>query len=325
MPTLDERLADEYPGEFEIAQTWSAWLGELESAEPFYARVGAEHLVDRETPAVLGVGLSPPSRHEGVAPVVLVRIAAPTIVQLRGTDDFLFAGPHPLDDHVLANVTGDLARAHSAIAAAVEIRPTLLNVIGQPPAQEQAGPGDAAHCGKLATLGAKVKTAGGARGILTAGHAATQGAVVFDAKASPIGRVDESVSCWTAGSPRQPTPDVATIEMTVPDSLGKAIPFSRQATAAIWDNVTAYGALTQGKSSALLCAGITFAGPTPAQASYGNVMQTAYPISQPGDSGAPVLNQDDEIVGHVVAGYRGVYSIVQDVTYQLQAFGATLR
>jgi hypothetical protein len=326
VPTLDERLMEEYPGEFEIARAWSDALGAREATEPLYSITRVRHIDDVTSPAVLGVGLSPIRRNETVAPAVLVRIGAPTIVQLWGSSDAPdFPGPHPPDNGWLREVLDDLGSVRALIAESVDVSPSLLNLIGLPAPHEQAGPGDSVHCGKLATLGARVQSASGARGILTAGHAAPRGAVVYDAEASPIGRVADSVSCATAAvPPRQPTPDVAIIEMTAEDSPGTAPAFAGLGIAGVWDEVTAY-ARTSAETSTLQCTGITFAGPSPEQASFGNVMQTAYGISQEGDSGAPVLNQNGEIVGHVVAGYPGVYSIVQDVNYQLQHFNASLR
>lgn len=96
-------------------------------------------------------------------------------------------------------------------------------------------------------------------------------------------------------------------------------------TASIWDTVTAQGAVTTGRSAIIQFVGTSFAGPTVTSGDYGEVMQTAYAISAPGDSGAPVHNQHGDLVGHVVAGYPAVYSIVQDATYQLEAFKSTLR
>ncbi|MGO9355402.1 MAG: hypothetical protein ACLP3C_32915 [Mycobacterium sp.] len=93
--------------------------------------------------------------------------------------------------------------------------------------------------------------------------------------------------------------------------------------ATIRDTVTADGAVTSGQQSELSTVAMTFAGPC--SANWGEAMLTAYAISAPGDSGAQVLNASGEVVGQVVGGYPGVYSVVQDIDYVLKATGAVLR
>jgi hypothetical protein len=54
-------------------------------------------------------------------------------------------------------------------------------------------------------------------------------------------------------------------------------------------------------------------------------MITMQAISAPGDSRAAVVNAAGEVIGHVVGGATGVYSVIHDIDYQLKATGATLR
>jgi len=56
---------------------------------------------------------------------------------------------------------------------------------------------------------------------------------------------------------------------------------------------------------------------------WGDVFVTNEAISTRGDSGAPCLGEGGEIVGHIVAGADPAYSLVQDIQFQLTAFGVT--
>lgn len=60
-------------------------------------------------------------------------------------------------------------------------------------------------------------------------------------------------------------------------------------------------------------------------ASWGEVSLTAEAMSRGGDSGSLVVGDDGAVVGHIVAGHEGVYSVVQDMDYCLREVGAWLR
>ncbi len=201
-------------------------------------------------------------------------------------------------------------------------------MVAVPAPQEQLAPGDEAHCGGgRASFGAKVLTASGVRAILTAGHAAPRvNAGAYDLNANLVGTVIATVDCDSVPS-TMPTPDVATIELHsfVADTPAPGPVASKLGTARMWDTVIAYGSVTSGRPAQLVVAGSSFAGRNTTAGAFGEAAITTAAISAPGDSGASVYSQDGELVGHIVAGYPGVFSVVQDATYQLNAFGATLR
>jgi len=204
-----------------------------------------------------------------------------------------------------------------------------LSVIALPAPVPQVAPSDVAHCGVgPGTFGVRVKTPNVPRALLTAGHAApTAGASAYDSSAQRLGTV-ASTKHYGITPAGQVTADVALIELdpATPDTLKGTPAPSVPGTGHRWDQVTAYGAVTSGQWSALLTAGGPFANPYgPTYGDWGEAMITAYPISAPGDSGAPVYNKQNELVGHIVGGNPLLYSIVQDVNYQLQGAGATLR
>jgi len=333
VPTISEALAASFPEEYERAAVWTERLSDLRAQEEILVEVGLDvddfaSLAERRV--VLGVGLSPFSGagRDEVRTVVAVRSSAPTIVRLASRDDdqerFDASGP------VSQGVVDHLRRSRSAIAGVLDRHEEEVAIIGLPAPVAQVGPGEEAHCGAgPASFGSRVWLPSGARGLLTAGHGApVAGTAAYDAASNLVGKVIDTVHC---GSPTvsagAPTPDVATIELdpNTPDTPTGAPTAGFPATAQLWDTVTSYGSVTSGASAAVLIAGASFAGSSPTTGVYGETLQTAYPISAGGDSGAPVYNQAGELVGHVVAGYAGVYSVVQDVTYQLNAFGASLR
>ena len=192
-----------------------------------------------------------------------------------------------------------------------------------------AAPGDPAHCSGPSgpgTFGAPVHVAG-VDSFLTAGHVAPVGVgtPVYDRHSNLVGKISQRMSCDFDGSgcaviPNSDVPDVAVIALSVPDSTTSV---TSQGVARIRDVVTAHGAVTSGQRAELSTVATAFAGP--GAANWGEAMLTAYPISAPGDSGAQVVNDAGEVVGQVVGGYPGVYSVVQDIDYLLKATGAALR
>jgi hypothetical protein len=41
-------------------------------------------------------------------------------------------------------------------------------------------------------------------------------------------------------------------------------------------------------------------------------------VTQPGDSGAAVLDSSGDLLGHVIGGSPGAFSYIQDIHYQLR-------
>jgi hypothetical protein len=149
--------------------------------------------------------------------------------------------------------------------------------------------------------------------------------LAYDCQAQLVGEV-ESTRHSGQVPPRQETSDVAVIalETSEPDTVRATPPARDVAVAYRFDQVTAYGAVTMGRTANLLTAGNPFVN-RPDGGDWGEAALTTYPISAPGDSGAPVFNQANELVGVIVGGYPGVFSVIQDITYQLQEAGASLR
>ncbi|MGO9973623.1 MAG: hypothetical protein ACLP01_12640 [Solirubrobacteraceae bacterium] len=325
MPTLSELLAQEYPDDSGIANSWRDRLADPDlQRSAFLAAEGHPALAAER---ILGVGvtqLSVPFSASRLGPAILVQFSAPLVVRVLPGDQISYTGARTATrDEVEA-----LARVRSQLAGYLEWSPDELALIALPAPLPQITPGDAAHStGGQGTFGARIWTKSGARGISTAGHVApTLSAGVYDASLSQIGTVSDTVDCNAVGA-RIATADIAAIELGrgVQDSPGHAPVPTGPGTLRVWDTVTAYGAKTTGLSSAVSVALATFAGPTLTTGDYGEAAITMYPISTAGDSGAQVYNHHGALVGHIVAGYPGVYSVMQDITYQLAAVAATLR
>jgi hypothetical protein len=192
-----------------------------------------------------------------------------------------------------------------------------------------AASGDSVHCSGPSgpgTFGAAVQLSG-VDSYLTAGHVAPVGVgtPVYDQRSNFVGKISQRMCCNFDSSgravvPNSDAPDVAVIALSVPDPSTSV---TSQGVARIRDVVTAHGAVTSGQRAELSTVATTFAGP--GAANWGEAMLTAYAISSPGDSGARVVNGAGEVVGQVVGGYPGVYSVVQDIDYLLKATGAVLR
>ncbi|MFF5505815.1 trypsin-like peptidase domain-containing protein [Streptomyces roseolus] len=306
---LSEVLENAYPEAFEAAARVAESMQAVEPHSDQLLLTGR-----RDSYPVLSVTLTQVSG-EKVVPAVVVGIPVP-IVRIRhaGTAN---KAKTPIDA-VLQDV-------YEQVSYQAEIE---VSVIGVPPPSEQVAPGERAHCGVgPATYGVPVEIHPyGQRGILTAGHAApAPGGLAYDGNAQLVGEVKRTMHCGLT-APRDETADVAVIilEETEPDGIRAAPMASAIGTASRWDEVTAFGAVTSGLRSRLLTAGNPFVN-QPDGGDWGQAAMTAFAISAPGDSGAPVFNQSDELVGVIVGGYDGLYSIVQDISYQFREADVDLR
>ncbi|MFD4644817.1 trypsin-like serine protease [Streptomyces sp. NPDC058441] len=223
------------------------------------------------------------------------------------------------------NVTDQSDEVMRDLAAVQAELPGDVAIIGLPRPEEQALIGDAMHCGAgLATCGAPVVTKEGV-GFITAGHAAPfVGAAAFDVGANLIGYVSFTNSCRSV-NPWEATADVAVVEFENDDYRQQyAASDVALGTATETDVVTAEGAITRGMSSHLLTVGAKILGPSEAGGNWDEAMITIRDISAKGDSGAAVFNQRQELIGHIVGGRRGAYSVAQDITYQLSFCGLSV-
>jgi hypothetical protein len=196
-------------------------------------------------------------------------------------------------------------------------------------ARNLRSPGQAAHCSGPTgpgTFGARVRS-NGVDSLLTAGHVAPVGGgtPVYDSASNLVGKVALRMCCdfdgaGAAVAPNSDVPDVAVIELSILDHVTSV---TKQGVARIRDIVTAHGSVTSGKRSELSTVATAFAGP--GSANWGEAMLTQFAISARQDSGAPVVNASGELIGQVVGGYPGVYSVIQDIDYLLNATGAVLR
>jgi hypothetical protein len=310
MATASQELQKEFPDHFASAQHLASKL----SGRGGLSEAGVtDPLIGR----VLGVQVARVDKQ--VAPTVFVEIRAP-VLRLLGPDTMAF-GEHQDFDPLITNVRTAIMEMTSwdFPGAAVAVLPAPL---------PEAAPGEAANCPVTpGTFGSKITTVSGGLGITTAGHVGSRGATVYDSTGTAIGTVTESFDFNNPQALGVPdTADIAAIDYYagVTEGAGPVASPGGPVAARIWDTLTSYGVLSWNVSAAVLSTGAPFASPNPAGANWGEAILTAYAISAQGDSGAPVYNQH-QLVGHVVGGYPGVYSVIQDASYQLGAVTAQVR
>jgi len=326
MPTLLELLEEESAEELSVAHAWSEQLADPELGLSVF--LAAEAALILGAARFLGFGVAPAAaafeREAGrqVAPSAVVQLNAPVIVRLAGRREIVASPARRVD----SDTRDALFRIRAELANRVGWDEERIVVIACPPGAPQVAPGDAAHCGgQPGSFGARIVTSAGQRGILTAGHVAPKRAAgAFDSGANLLGVVADTVN-YASVPPGTATPDIATIELAAHVRDDPAPGAKSPGTVRTWQSVTAYGAKTSGKTSQISTALVSFAGPNQNVGDFGLSAMTMRPISAPGDSGACVYNNAGDLVGHIVSGYPGVYSVMQDITYQLEEFGATLR
>lgn len=178
---------------------------------------------------------------------------------------------------------------------------------------------------RAGTLGARVHDARGVDCVITAGHVAPRVGEVATSGGRPIGEVVFSVS------PQQQPPNVASADVALIDVSNwfddDGPQHSTEPVAAqLRMMLTAYGAASGVQSAWVKGIVGSYVGEHDTHGDWSDVLVTMGSLSAPGDSGAIVMVEDtDGIVGHVVGGFPGIHSLVQDVTFQLEASGAALR
>jgi len=154
-------------------------------------------------------------------------------------------------------------------------------------------------------------------GFLTAGHVANP---VSAAVADPSGTLGKiAYSNDPAGHGKVVEADVAVVELAPGVTCGRQIP--NTATGNPNDAVVVRGQL--GSVNANIMGKLAWVFFPTYNATCGDTYFTTAQASQPGDSGAPVLSNGGELLGHVVGASVGFCTYIQDIHYQLSFIGAS--
>jgi len=182
------------------------------------------------------------------------------------------------------------------------------------PPSLHVGPGTMLSAASLGTVGAPV-TWGASRGVLTAGHVA--GPVGSAAYMAGVRIGDVVFSRDPTGLGHQPDADVAVVELAagiapISGSITAAASISDAPSVEVLQQHGRQYTTVIGKAAWLYVPGYN--------ATYADAYLTLAEVTQPGDSGAPMLAAGTtHVVGHVIGSSPGVTSYVQDIALQLAA------
>jgi len=200
--------------------------------------------------------------------------------------------------------------------------PGNTRVVGLAPPVEQLAPGDPiVAIGTRGTCGPAVTTSDGERAVLTAGHVATPVEITVDSGGERIGRVAWSDSLSQHG-PGEVCADVAVVVLRRDVILEGGPPIRSAGAAAQLMRVAAY-ARGRGRADWLRGLSREWALDT-TKGSWKEIAITSLPISDEGDSGAPVLVQDGDVLVGMIVGGNSAYSVIQDISVLLEQTGTTL-
>jgi len=177
----------------------------------------------------------------------------------------------------------------------------------------QVAPGDAIRKPKLGILGAGVKWTTG-QGFLTVGHVAPTLGVAVIGQAGQIGTVVYAND--PSGHGAIVEEDAAVIEVS--SSVRRTGLFSSSTVPGPNDAVSV---LRSGKPNApaSIMGSFQWLYMPGANGTYGEVYSTTMQATYQGDSGAPVMDSSNVLIGHVLGASPQFSSYVQDVAYQLKS------
>ena len=182
-----------------------------------------------------------------------------------------------------------------------------VRLMGVPPLEPQLSPGDMISAGLRGTVGSGVRWSKKV-GFLTAGHVAPLNTPVFQGN-SAVGTAVYSND--PAGQGLKVADDVALIELTC--SFQQSISGLGKARAGDQVTIQVPGTPTPAQIQGYA----TYFNSPKANGTYGELYLTYGQVTQPGHSGAAVLNSAGDLIGHVVGASPGVFSYIQDINYQL--------
>lgn len=232
---------------------------------------------------------------------------------------------HPtlLVDRGLVGSTGQLESIEQVPMLAAVVSSVLgarsdwysrIRVMGITPFEEQLAPGDVISASKRGIIGCGVQWPNG-YGFLTAGHVASIGSRVVSG-GNQIGSAVYSND--PAGHGLRIEEDAAVVELHSPGAFHRQI--SGMAVAGVGDSVIVQSPQVTG--NAQIQGYATFFNSPKTNATYGELYLTYGQVTQPGDSGATVLDRQGAIIGHVIGGSPRVFSYIQDIHYQMRMIGS---
>lgn len=202
--------------------------------------------------------------------------------------------------------------------------PKDLVIVTLPMPEEQIAAGGPVECNSVqGTRGVQVWTADDHVAITTAGHVGDPTGSTVTSDGAPIGVVGftDRLSRHSSG---ELVADIAIVQTYEGVPLGGGPQIVSVGVAKQLVGVVAYG--RSGPQQGWIRSAMSSFALRPDAGMWGSVLLTDRAISSNGDSGAPVLLDDDSgtVIGHVVAGAPPAYSLIQDVTFALRQAGATL-
>ena len=239
--------------------------------------------------------------------------AGPALFMLGSAD---MRAPVELDDNKVAS---------SILESRLSRFPADFTVVQLPPPTSQAkvGPGDSvSSMGTPGGLGVPVWTTNGGRGVTTAGHVARSvGAQVDLPGHGAIGYVETTDHPGLHGQGEE-CADLAVV------ALRSSVNDSSHNFSGL-KNGTTYGRLNSitpsGRHKGWVRGVSDQWADTLGTGVWADVLISDVAISKSGDSGSAVVDDDDYVLGHVVAGADPAYSLIQDANYQLSKAGVRIR
>ena len=184
-----------------------------------------------------------------------------------------------------------------------------IRLMGVAPLEEHIVPGDSVTAGRRGTVGAGVRWASN-YGFLTAGHVAALNSSAL-CGGVPVGSVVYSND--PAGHGPKIEDDVAVIQLLSSSVFTQNI--SGLGQAGPGDNVSIQSPSIS--APAQIQGYATFFHSPGSNATYGELYMTHKQVTQPGHSGAAVLDSAGNLLGHVIGGSAGNFSYIQDIHFQL--------
>jgi hypothetical protein len=189
-----------------------------------------------------------------------------------------------------------------------------IRVMGVTPFEEQLSPGDTISVTIRGVAGCGVRWSN-RYGFITAGHVASLNSPFFW-NGKQIGSVVYSNN--PAGHGLKVEEDAAIVEVSSSTNFTQNI--STLGVVSAGDKVSIQSPNVSGMKQIQGYATV-FNSPI-SNATYGELYLTYGQVTQLGDSGAPVLDSQGALIGHVIGGSPGVFSYIQEIHYQLRNIGS---